>query len=406
MLRHRIRTFTDLLSFDAPSLPTERARLERTHSLLDLRRRARRRTPGFVFDYVEGGALSERAARNNLAAFARRTLTPCVTDSVGDATLATELFGVEHAMPVGIAPIGLTSLMRADAETAGVRAAATRRVPFALSTMGTRSIEQVADAASDARRWFQLYLRRDRNASAELLDRAAASGFDVLVLTLDTRVPGQRLRDVRNQLSMPPKLTARTALQAALHPVWALDLVKSDAPSMANFGPQAGSITEVVGSMFDPSITLDDLAWLRGRWQGPIVVKGVLSATDARRTLEAGADGVWVSNHGGRQLDRAVAPIDVVGAIRDEIGDDVPLLLDSGVRSGIDVVTAIAAGADFVMLGRAYMYGLMAGGQRGVERALDIIAREALGAMQLLGVSTVDDLQRQGSRILSTPPRA
>ncbi|WP_336643712.1 alpha-hydroxy acid oxidase [Microbacterium sp. MMO-113] len=270
-----------------------------------------------------------------------------------------------------------------------------------LSTMGTRSIEHVADAAPGARRWFQLYLRRDRAASLALIERAAAAGFDTLVLTVDTRVPGQRYRDDRNRLSMPPRLTLRTAAQSALHPAWSLDLLAHDAPAMANFGPRSGSVTDVVSSMFDPALSLDDVRWLRGNWAGPIVVKGVLSATDAERFIDAGADAIWLSNHGGRQLDRAIAPIEVVGAVRAALGDDIPLLLDSGIRSGLDVVAAIAAGADFVFLGRGYMYGLMAGGRIGVERALDLVADETLSTMQLLGVRTTAELRGRGTAVLA-----
>lgn len=400
MLRRRIRTFTELLSFAPPALPSEAKRVAAARSLDDLRRIAKRRVPGFVFDYVEGAAVTEQAARDNEAAFARRRFVPCVTESAAGASLTTRLLGREHAMPIGIAPIGLTALMRAAGETDGVRAAASRDAPFVLSTMGTRSIEQLAAAAPAARRWFQLYLRRDRAASLLLIERAAAAGFDTLVLTVDTRVPGQRYRDDRNRLSMPPRLTVHTAAQSALHPAWSLELLAHDAPAMANFGPRSGRVTDVVGSMFDPALSLDDVRWLRDAWSGPIVVKGVLSAVDAERFLEAGADAIWLSNHGGRQLDRAISPIEVVSAVRAAVGDDVPIMLDSGIRSGLDVVASIACGADFVFLGRGYMYGLMAGGQLGVERALDIVARETLSTMQLLGVRTTSELRGRGADLL------
>lgn len=402
MLHNRVRSFKNLLSISAPKLPSEHNRLLRARSVHDLRRIAKRRTPGFVFDYVEGGALTEQAARANIAAFSERKLVPSVTNSVANATLKTSLFSTEYAMPIGIAPVGLTSLMRAEAETAAARAAQSRGVPFTLSTMGTRSIEDIAQAAPSGNRWFQLYLRRDREASLELIERAAAHGYTTLVVTVDTRVPGYRLRDERNQLSMPPQLSARTALQSAIHPSWLLGLLTHDAPAMQNFGPQAGSITEVVGSLFDPALSLADIDWLRSVWSGPIVVKGVLSASDARSFLDHGADGIWVSNHGGRQLDRAIAPLDAVAEIREAVGPETPILLDSGVRTGVDVVTAIAAGADFVFLGRAYMYGLMAGGQAGVERVFELVERETLNAMQLLGACTVKELRAQGSSMLRT----
>ena len=400
MLSHRIRTFTQLLNVEPPALPTEANRVRAATSVRGLRRLAKRRTPGFVFDYVDGAAGSERAARANLASFARQSLTPSVTESVAAASLATTLFGQPIAMPVGVAPIGLTSLMRGSAESAGARAAARRGIPFTLSTMGTRSLEQLAIDAPRGRRWFQLYLRRDRAASLALVERAAEAGYEALVVTLDTRVPGLRLRDERNQLTMPPRLTARTALQSAVHPAWTLDLLRRDAPTMANFGPQAGGVTDVVAEMFDPALSIDDLAWLREHWSGPLIVKGVLAPTDATRLLDAGADGIWVSNHGGRQLDRAVSPLDVVPAIREAVGNEVPVLLDSGVRTGVDVVTAIAAGADAVFLGRAYLYGLMAGGQLGAERVFDLIEREALNTLQLLGLSSIAELRANGRAVL------
>lgn len=396
----RLRSFAELLTIAKPSVPTERTRVADANSIKDLRRLAHKRAPRFVLDYLEGGAGAEDSTRENLAAFSRRFLTPSVSGSVEGASLETELFGTQYAMPIGIAPIGLSSLMRAEAETAGARAAESRNVPFTLSTMGTRSVTEVATDAPNSQRWFQLYLRRDRNSSAQLVQRAAAAGFTTLVVTVDTRVPGRRLRDERNKLSMPPRLTGRTAFQAASKPSWALDLMKHDAPTMSNFGPEDGNLSDVVGSMFDPALSVDDVRWLRSLWDGPLVVKGVLSGRDAENFLAAGADGIWVSNHGGRQLDRAISPLDALSGIRRAVGDDVPLLLDSGIRTGVDVMTALAAGADFVFLGRAYMYGLMAGGQAGAERALDVLAAEMLNTMQLLGAVSPAQLRAQGESIL------
>jgi L-lactate dehydrogenase (cytochrome) len=402
LLRQRLRSFTDLLSISAPSLPSEAKRIAAATSVSDLRRIAQRRTPAFAFDYVDGAALTESAAQANLESFTRRSLVPSVTGSVAEASLATTILGTTHAMPIGVAPVGLTSLMRTAAEPAGARAAAAAGVPFTLSTMGTASMEEVAAAAPQGTRWFQLYLSRDRAKSLDLIRRAASAGFEALVLTVDTHVPGYRLRDERNKLSMPPRLTARTALQSAAHPAWLKDLLTHDAPAMRNFGPQDGKIADVVGSLFDPALRLEDLAWLREHWDGPILVKGVLSPADAAAFVERGADGIWVSNHGGRQLDRAISPIDVVTDIREAVGPDVPVILDSGIRTGVDVVTALAAGADFTFLGRAYMYGLMAGGEAGAARALELVGREALNAMQLLGATSVADLRSRGADLVKS----
>ncbi|GAA1390027.1 hypothetical protein GCM10009599_05860 [Luteococcus peritonei] len=309
--------------------------------------------------------------------------------------------GQRHELPFGIAPIGLTGLMRIEAELAGVAAAQSRGIPFTLSTMGTRSIEAVAEAGPQARKWFQLYVRRGRENSTGLLQRAWENGYDTLVVTADTPVSGRRLRDEHNQLTMPPKLTARTVVQSALHPAWALDLVSHDAPALANFERTESTVHQLVGSMFDPDLALEHLEWLREEWPGKFVVKGILAPDDARRVADFGADAVWVSNHSGRQLDRAVAPVDVLPAIRAAVGPEMPVLLDSGIRTGTDVAIALASGADHVFLGRAYLYGLMAGGQAGVERALDLLAIETRNAMQLLGVASVAELRAQGPELLA-----
>ncbi|AKK10089.1 alpha-hydroxy acid oxidase [Corynebacterium uterequi] len=400
MIRQRIKSFVDLLEFELPQLPSESRQVAAAQNFDDLYRLARRRTPRFVFDYVEGGAGTERAVAGNVEAFARTRLVHQTTGSTAGASAATTVFGRDYELPVGISPIGLTSLMRKEGEDAGVRAAAAAGVPFGLSTMGTRSIEAVASAAPEASKWFQLYMRKDRDASFELVSRARQAGYDVLVVTVDTRVSGRRYRDERNKLSIPPKLTASSTLQSALHPRWALDLISTDAPAMANFVKQDATIHEIVASMFDPALDIADLEVLREYFDGPIVIKGVVSPQDAVRFRDAGADGVWLSNHGGRQLDRAVAPIDTVSAVRAAVGDEFPLLLDSGVRSGTDVVTAIAAGADMAFVGRGYMYALMAGGQQGVARYLEILGKEILNAMQLLGVTSVAQLREQGPQLL------
>lgn len=366
----------------------------------DLHRLAKRRTPKFAFDYVEGGAGTETAMRGNLAAFQRTRLQQRVLRGIGNASLATELFGQQFTMPIGIAPIGLTGLMRAEGEVAGVAAAERAGVPFTLSTMGTRSLEEVAEAGPGAAKWFQLYVRNGRELNLELMQRAKRLGFDTLVVTADTPVSGRRLRDMRNRLAMPPRLSIPTVIHSALHPAWTFDLLRNDAPTLANFERSEGTVQELVASMFDPGLAVEHLAWIRDAWDGAFIVKGVTSPEDARRLRDFGVDAVWVSNHGGRQLDRAVATINAIGPIREAVGDELPLLFDSGVRTGTDVATAIAAGADFVFIGRAYLYGLMAGGRAGVERALELLGLETLNAMQLLGVGSAAELREHGAELL------
>ncbi len=257
----------------------------------------------------------------------------------------------------------------------------------------------MAAAAPKARKWFQLYLVRDRKASRELVDRAAAAGYEALVLTVDTPVAGARLRDVRNGLTIPPALTLSTVADAASHPSWWINLLTTEPLNFASLSSWDGTVAELVNHMFDPALTLDDLAWLREAWTGPLIVKGVITAADARTAVEAGADGVVVSNHGGRQLDRAPTPLEQLPSIVDEVGDRAEVYLDGGILSGADVVAAVALGARACLVGRAYLYGLMAGGEQGVHRAAEILHTEIVRTMQLLGATSVSELTRDSVRL-------
>ncbi|MDN5797396.1 MAG: alpha-hydroxy-acid oxidizing protein [Intrasporangium sp.] len=384
-----------LIHVELPGLDRRARRLARAADVWDLRRLARRRTPTAAFDYVDGGAGQELTMRRNREAFDRVELLPTALPGLTSVDLATTIAGGPSAAPLGIAPTGFTRMMRAEGEIAGVRAAAEAGLPFSLSTMGTRSLEEVAQAAPNARRWFQLYLWKERDGSLRLVERAAASGYDTLLVTVDTAVAGQRLRDVRNGMTIPPRLTARTVLDASVHPAWWFDFLTTDPLTFASLSGTSHALAELVNSMFDPTLSMDDLRWLRSVWPGKLFVKGVLRPEDARRCLEAGADGLVVSNHGGRQLERAPASLHALPAIRDAVGPDVQIILDSGIMSGTDVAIALCAGADFVLIGRAYLYGLMAGGQPGVSRVLQLITEELRVAMTLLGVSSVRELGPQ-----------
>ncbi|UNK47309.1 alpha-hydroxy acid oxidase [Arthrobacter sulfonylureivorans] len=394
-LRTRIRDFSSLVQLQAPALPTTASALHAARDIGDVRELARRRTPRFVFDYVDGGSFREESVAYNQTAFAGHRFAPRVLRPVGQPDLSAELLGGRTKLPIGLAPTGLTGLSHPEGEKAVARAAAAFGVPFSVSTMATSSIEDVAAAAPDSRRWFQLYLRTDRAKSLDLIRRALNHGYESLVLTVDTAVAGRRLRDDRNGLALPPKLRVDTFFDTARHPGWALRFLANGAPKLANFSESTNSISELVSSMFDPQLSFDDLDWLREQWPKNLIIKGVLHPDDARTAFDHGADAVWVSNHGGRQMDRTVAPIDVIAEIRAAVGPHRPLILDSGIRSGLDVAAALAAGADFVHVGRAFLYGLMAGGQPGVERVLQILSDETRNAMQLLGAATITDL-RQG----------
>ncbi|GMA41757.1 alpha-hydroxy-acid oxidizing enzyme [Mobilicoccus caccae] len=331
--------------------------------------------------------------RRNLNAFRDLELRPHVLNDVGTLDLSREVFGRRSTLPVGIAPTGFTRMMHTEGEIAGARAAARFGIPYALSTMGTTSIEDVAAAAPDGRRWFQLYLWRDRRElSLALLERARTSGYDALLVTVDTATGGLRHRDVRNGMTIPPQLTARTILDASYRPRWWFDFLTTEPLRFATLTDSASMTSQVIGSMFDPTLSLDDLAWIRQAWPGTLVVKGVQTVDDARRVVDHGVDGIYLSNHGGRQLDRPPVPLRVLPAVREAVGPDPTIVLDSGITNGGDILAALALGADFTMIGRAYLYGLMAGGQAGVERCLEILAREMAVTLQLMGVPSVADL--------------
>ena len=395
MTRRQIPRWSDLAPLLSPRPivldPTAR-RLARAASIADLRRLARRRAPRAVFDYTDGGAGDEVSLRRSREAFRRAEFLPSVLRDVSRVDPSTTLLGARSALPIVFAPTGFTRMMHHEGETAVARVAGRTGIPYALSTMGTTSVEALAAAAPDARRWFQLYLWRDREASRDLVARAQASGYDTLVLTVDTPVAGARLRDVRNGLTVPPALSLKTFVDGALHPAWWFDLLTTPPLEFASLRSSDGTVAELVNAMFDPAATMDDVRRLREAWPGHLVVKGVLTADDATAVVDAGADAVVVSNHGGRQLDRSLTPLEQVPAVAAAVGGRAQVYVDGGVMSGADLVAAVALGADACMVGRAYLYGLMAGGERGVQRAADILTQEVTRTMALLGVTTVAGL--------------
>lgn len=290
-------------------------------------------------------------------------------------------------------------MMNHEGESAVVKVAEQIGIPYALSTMGTTSIEDVAAAAPDARKWFQLYVWKDREAGEDLVKRSAAAGYEALMLTVDVPVAGARLRDVRNGFTIPPSLTVKTVLDASMHPAWWANLLTTRPLTFASLSTWDGTVAELLDKLFDPTMTIDDLNWLRSIWDGPLIVKGIQTVADARRVVDAGADAVVLSNHGGRQLDRAPTPLRILPDVRKAIGSDAEIYLDTGIMSGADIVAAIALGADACLVGRAYLYGLMAGGQRGVARAAEILTKEVRRTMALLGVSSVADLNPSHVRL-------
>ncbi|MET7280296.1 alpha-hydroxy acid oxidase [Kribbella sp. NPDC005582] len=378
--------------------PTER-RLEKALTIADLRAIAKRRTPRSVFDYTDGAAEAEISLSRARRLFAEMELQPSILRNVSDIDLGTTILGKRSELPFAFAPTGFTRMMNHEGESAVVKVAEQLGVPYALSTMGTTSIEDVAAAAPDARKWFQLYVWKDRDSGEDLVKRSAAAGYEALMLTVDVPVAGARLRDVRNGFTIPPSLTVKTVLDASMHPAWWANLLTTRPLTFASLSSWDGTVAELLDKLFDPTMTIDDLTWLRSIWDGPLIVKGIQTVDDARRVVDAGADAIVLSNHGGRQLDRAPTPLRILPDVRKAIGTDAEIYLDTGIMSGADIVASIALGADACLVGRAYLYGLMAGGQRGVARAADILTKEVRRTMALLGVSSVAELNPSHVRL-------
>jgi L-lactate dehydrogenase (cytochrome) len=395
------RDLAPLLRFQRPDLNLRRRRLNAALTIHDLRAIAQRRTPKAPFDYTDGAAEAELSLARARQAFLDIEFTPAVLRDVTTVDTAREVLGGPSALPLAIAPTGFTRMMHTEGEYAGARAASAFGIPFTLSTMGTASIEAVQEAAPQGRNWFQLYLWKDRERSMALVDRAAKAGYDTLFVTVDVPVAGARLRDKRNGMSIPPALTLGTILNAIPRPGWWIDFLTTEPLTFASLSEWDGTVAELIDTMFDPSVTFDDLRWIREMWAGKLVVKGVQSLDDAVALTRLGVDGIVLSNHGGRQLDRAPVPLHLLPTVAKTVGDDVEILLDTGIMSGADVVAAVALGARSTLIGRAYLYGLMAGGQQGVERALSILSDQISRTMRLLGVTSLDELGPQHVSLLS-----
>lgn len=388
----RIRDLAPLIQFKRPEFDRIKRRLDTALTIEDLRRIAKRRTPKAAFDYADGAAEYELSLERARQAFRDIEFHPTILRDVTKVCAGWNVLGQPAVLPFGIAPTGFTRLMHTEGEIAGARAAAAAGIPFSMSTLSTYSIEDVATAVPQGRKWFQLYMWRDRDRSMELVQRAADAGFDTMLVTVDVPVAGSRLRDVRNGMSIPPALTIRTVLDALPHPHWWFDLLTTEPLSFASLDRWPGTVGEYLNAMFDPSVTFDDLAWIKSRWPGKLVVKGIQTLDDARAVVERGVDGIVLSNHGGRQLDRAPVPFHLLPTVAGELGRDTEILLDTGIMSGADIVAAIALGARCTLVGRAYLYGLMAGGEAGVKRAIDILQGGVIRTMALLGVTCLEEL--------------
>ncbi len=383
----------EYLQFKKPQLDRKKARLDAALTIEDLRTIAKRRTPTAAFDYTDGSAEGEISIARARQAFQDVEFHPQVLRDVADVDTSATIFGGPSALPFGIAPTGFTRLMQTEGETAGAGAAAAAGIPFTLSTLGTTSIESVKAVNPSGRNWFQLYVMRQREISYGLVERAAQAGFDTLFFTVDTPVAGARLRDKRNGFSIPPQLSVGTIVNAIPRPWWWIDFLTTPKLEFASLSTTGGTVGDLLDMAMDPTISFEDLTVIRDLWPGKLAIKGVQSIEDAKTFADAGVDGIVLSNHGGRQLDRAPIPFHLLPEVVREVGKDLDVVVDTGIMNGADIVASIALGAKFTLVGRAYLYGLMAGGRAGVDRMIAILSDQLVRTMKLLGAHSLEELE-------------
>lgn len=383
----------EFMQFKKPSLDFAGNRLQSALTIYDLRRIAKRRTPAAAFDYTDGAAEGELSMTRARQAFEDVEFHPGILTDVSTVDTTTKVLGDTSALPFGIAPTGFTRLMQTEGEIAGSGAAGAAGIPFTLSTLGTTSIEDVRRVNPNGRLWFQLYVMRQREISYGLVDRAAKAGYDTLFFTVDTPIAGARLRDKRNGFSIPPQLSLKTVANAIPRPWWWYDFLTTPKLEFASLSSTGGTVGELLDAAMDPSINYEDLMEIRELWPGKIVIKGVQNVEDSKKLADLGVDGILLSNHGGRQLDRAPVPFHLLPEVVREVGKDTEVMVDTGIMNGADVVASLALGAKFTLIGRAYLYGLMAGGRRGVDRTIEILSEEVRRTMRLLQVSCVEELE-------------
>lgn len=390
-----------LLQFSLPTLRRKKRRLENAYTIWDLRDIAAKRTPKGPFDYTDGSAESEVSLERARQAYRDLEFIPSILKDVSTADLTRTTLGQAFKMPLGIAPTGFTRMMQTEGEIAGARAAEKFGIPYTLSTLGTSTIEDVVTAAPDGSNWFQLYMWKDREGSMALVERAKKAGVKNLMLTVDVPVAGQRTRDYRNGLTVPPRLTAGTIINAIPKPAWWFNFLTTPSIEFASMKNWEGTVGELLDYMFDPTMTWEDFKWVREQWDGNLIVKGIQNLEDGKKAAKLGADAILLSNHGGRQLDRAPVMLHLLSDIKKEFKKDFEIHIDTGIMHGADVLAAVALGAQFTYVGRAYLYGLMAGGQDGVEKALEIMRTQMVRNMKLLGVNSLDELTPSHVRFLN-----
>ena len=376
----------------------ELRRLSQAACTEDLRRIAQKRLPQGVFDYIDGGAEDETALARNQAAFEQIKFRPRILRDVSHVKTQTTLLGQPLEYPLVLAPTGFTRIAHSQGELAAARAAEKAGIPYTLSTLGTRSIEEVA-SVSQGRKWFQVYVWRDRGLVQEMLDRAASHQYEAIMITLDTPVLGRRERDIRNGFTLPPQLGLDTVLSGVTHPSWTWDFLRAEPITFANVGGHSEGgdkdpivLSDYINSQFDPALSWHDVEWFQKHWKGPVILKGIQSVDDARLAAQSGVEAIALSNHGGRQLDQGPAIADLVSPVADAVGDDVEIICDGGVRRGSDILKAVALGARACMMGRPYLYALGAGGERGVDFLLEHLHDGVKQTMALVGADNILEL--------------
>ena len=394
-----INTLRSVVRFKRLETDRTKRRLSRAANVEDLRQLAKRRLPAGVFDYIDGAAEDEVTLRANQSSFARVTFRPRVLRGVSDVSLASSLLGAPLAYPLVLAPTGFTRIADPEGELAVARSAARAGLPYTLSTLGTRSIEEVR-AVSEGRLWFQIYAWRDRGLVKEMIDRAREANYEAMVLTVDTPVLGRRERDVRRGFSLPPTIGPGTIIDGVRHAAWTWSFLRSDPIRFANVagtshGASPVTLSDFINTQFDPTLSWDEVDWLRSVWDGPIVLKGIQTTDDALLAVERGVDVIALSNHGGRQLDGAPAIFSLVAPVADAVAGRAEIICDGGVRRGSDIVKAVAAGATAAMAGRAYLFALAAAGEPGVDTVLRWFASDMTRTMNLVGVARIDELNRE-----------
>ena len=402
-----LRTLQSVASFARPTLSARKRRFDRAANIDDLRLIAKRRLPGGIFDYIDGGAEDEVSLHRNRDAYQRYEFVPRILRDVSNIDTSTTFLGRTLPSPLIFSPTGFTRIAHSQGELAVARVAAAHQLPYCLSTLSTRSIEEVA-AVSNGPKWFQVYVWKDRALVHDMLTRAESLGYEAIMLTVDTAVLGRRERDVRRGFTLPPKLGPGTLIDGITHPSWTWDFVRHDPITFANISGAAGravgtavTLSDFISEQFDPALSWDDIAWFRERWKGHIILKGVQSVDDAQLALTHGVDAVALSNHGGRQLDGAPAPIELIAPVVHATQGALPIICDGGIRRGGDIVKALALGASVCTMGRSYLYGLGAAGEAGVERAFSMLDSEMRRTMSLAGVRSIAEIGRSLIRTVS-----